>query len=611
MNKFLNKILTILIVASSGFTMSQEVNEDFINSLPDDLLKEVISDEEKEYDEDVYYSDNSKINKTSIELQRLMRDAKKLELQLENLSKEEPELKRFGETIFTSFQTTFMPINEPNVDPKYVVDVGDGIRLQVIGSLNLDEKLRVSRDGSINVPEIGKIFVAGLELNEVSSMIKKLISDSFLGSDAFITLDEIRNIKVYVLGNVPSPGLYTLNGNSNVMHALSVAGGISENGSFRNIEIKRDGKLISSTDLYSILIYGDTSSNTSLRSGDVILVKPIKKVVSISGAVSRPAIYELNNDENLNILINFSGGITGDFVKGNIELSRVSQNKKQSVNYEDILSTELNHNDSIYVPFFKPEILPIRTAIISGAVRFPGEYNIAENETLSSLIRKAGGYKKEAYQFGGVLIRQDALKKTRDFNQREYGNLVKFLVEGSKSGTGVASAGILTNDSTSELLEEIRNYRLSNAGRFSVEFDLDKIAREPSLDTKIFDGDALYVPTFSNEVYLLGEFNDPGTRGFKSGASVSDYINMAGGFSDFAFKNGIIVISPDGTTKLFEQSRFVNLVSENKIDIYPQSVIFVPRDVSKVDDLTRNSAVAQIFATAMLPILTLISISEN
>ena len=75
---------------------------------------------------------------------------------------------------------------------------------------------------------------------------------------------------------------------------------------------------------------------------------------------------------------------------------------------------------------------------------------------------------------------------------------------------------------------------------------------------------------------------------------------MAGGFSDFAFKNGIIVISPDGTTKLFEQSRFINLVSENKIDIYPQSVIFVPRDVSKVDDLTRNSAVAQIFATAML-----------
>ena len=203
------------------------------------------------------------------------------------------------------------------------------------------------------------------------------------------------------------------------------------------------------------------------------------------------------------------------------------------------------------------------------------------------------------------------MKKTKDFNQREYGNLVKFLVEGSKSGTGVASAGILTNDSTSELLEEIRNYRSSNAGRFSVEFDLDKIAREPLLDTKIFDGDALYVPTFSNEVYLLGEFNDPGTRGFKSGASVSDYINMAGGFSDFAFKNGIIVISPDGTTKLFEQSRFINLVSENKIDIYPQSVIFVPRDVSKVDDLTRNSAVAQIFATAMLPILTLISISEN
>ena len=158
---------------------------------------------------------------------------------------------------------------------------------------------------------------------------------------------------------------------------------------------------------------------------------------------------------------------------------------------------------TLYTSFFKPEILPIRTAIISGAVRFPGEYNIEENETLSSLIRKAGGYKKEAYQFGGVLIRQDALKKTKDFNQREYGNLVKFLVEGSKSGTGVASAGILTNDSTSELLEEIRNYRSSNAGRFSVEFDLDKIAREPLLDTKILMEMLCMFPHFQMKYIFL------------------------------------------------------------------------------------------------------------
>ena len=146
MNKFLNKILTILIVASSGFTMSQEVNEDFINSLPDDLLKEVISDEEKEYDEDVYYSDNSKINKTSIELQRLIRDAKKLELQLENLSQEEPELKRFGETIFTSLATinfvfslrAAVPGNNEAICPSSPRPIIPVLNLFILSSSNLE-----------------------------------------------------------------------------------------------------------------------------------------------------------------------------------------------------------------------------------------------------------------------------------------------------------------------------------------------------------------------------------------------------------------------------------------------------------------------------------------
>ena len=306
-------LLTFLSLFSYEL-ISQEVNDDFLDGLPDEVLKEVIGGDEEEYKEDIFVSDNSKINKTSVELERLIRETKSLEYKLNNLAEDSPKLKRFGDDIFKTVQTTFMPINEPNVDPSYIVDVGDGIRLQVIGSLNIDKKIKVSRDGSINIPEIGKVFIAGLELNEVNEMIKKIISDSFIGNSAFITLDEIRNIKEYILGNVPSPGLYTLNGNSNLMHALSVAGGISENGSYRDIELKRSGKLVGSSDLYSILIYGDTSSNYALRSGDVILVKPTQKSVSISGAVSRPAIYELKVDEVIDDLLSFAGEITGDFV---------------------------------------------------------------------------------------------------------------------------------------------------------------------------------------------------------------------------------------------------------------------------------------------------------
>ena len=603
---------TLLLTFLSLFSyelISQEVNDDFLDGLPDEVLKEVIGGDEEEYKEDIFVSDNSKINKTSVELERLIRETKSLEYKLNNLAEDSPKLKRFGDDIFKTVQTTFMPINEPNVDPSYIVDVGDGIRLQVIGSLNIDKKIRVSRDGSINIPEIGKVFIAGLELNEVNEMIKKIISDSFIGNSAFITLDEIRNIKVYILGNVPSPGLYTLNGNSNLMHALSVAGGISENGSYRDIELKRNGKLIGSSDLYSILIYGDTSSNYPLRSGDVILVKPTKKSVSISGAVSRPAIYELKVDEIIDDLLSFAGEITGDFVDQFIVLSKSKQNISKNIYLDKLSGLELDHNDSILVPFFKPEVSSIKTAMVSGAVNFPGEYNISDSETLVTLINKAGGYKKDAYPFAGALIRQDALEKGRDFENREYGNLIKFLIAGSAGAE--SKAGMMTADSTTELLEEIRNYRSSNAGRYSIEFDLDRIDRDPSSDSKIKDGDSLYIPEFTNEVYLFGELNDPGTRRYTPGANVKDYINMAGGLAQNAYQDGIIVINPDGTTTLVEYSRFLNLTGNSKIDIYPHSVIFVPREIAKLDELTKSSYIAQIVSTASLPVLTLISIIDR
>ena len=609
MDKYKKSLLVIFLFLFSFALYSQDANDDFLAGLPDEVLKEVIGGDEEEYKEDIFFSDNSKINKTSIELQRLIRETKNLEYKLNDLEEGTPRLKRFGEDIFQTVQTTFMPINEPNVDPSYIVDVGDGIRLQVIGSLNIDKKIRVSRDGSINIPEIGKVFIAGLELNEVNNMIKKIISDSFIGNSAFITLDEIRNIKVYILGNVPSPGLYTLNGNSNLMHALSVAGGILDNGSYRDIELKRNGVLIGSSDLYSILISGDTSSNYSLRSGDVILVKPTMKNISISGAVSRPAIYELKIDETIDELIAFAGNITGDFIDDFLILSRVKQNDYEKIALDKISGLKLEHNDSILVPFFKPEVSSIKTAIVSGAVHSPGEYNISDNETLVSLINKAGGYKKDAYPFAGALIRQDALEKDKDFQNREYGNLIKFLIAGSAGAE--SKAGMMTADSTTELLEEIRNYRSSNAGRYSVEFDIDRIDRDPTSNSKIKDGDALYIPEFTNEVYLLGELNDPGARRYVPGASVKDYIDMAGGLGQNSYQDGIIVINPDGTTNLVDYSRFLNLKGNSRIDIYPHSVIFVPREIAKLDELTKSSYIAQIVSTASLPVLTLISIIDR
>lgn len=606
--KFL--ILTLSFLATFPL-LAQSVNDDFLNGIPDELKKEILANGDNDkYEEDIYISEKSKISKTEYELNKLIKDAQRLERKLNFDHKNPKPLVRYGSEIFSTFQTTFMPINEPNVDQSYIVDVGDGLRIKIIGSLNIDQKLRVMRDGSISIPEVGKIVVAGLELNEINEMVKKVISDSFIGNTAFITLTDIRNIKVYILGNVPNPGLYTLNGNSNVIHAISVAGGISENGSYRSIELKRSGVLVGTTDLYQTLINGDTSNNFPLRSGDVVLINSANKLISISGAIARPAIYELKDGENLSSVIKMAGGITGDFLNNYINIASASNKKPKKVLVDDFSSTRLKHSDSISIPFFKPEVLAIKTAMVTGAVNFPGKYNISENETLTSLISKAGGYKKNAYPYAGVLTRKNSIEMTNNFQNKEYGNLVKFLIAGSNGAE--SKAGMMAADSTSELLEEIRNYSDWNVGRFSTEFDLDKISRDPSKNTLIQDNDVIHIPEFSNEVFILGEFNAPGVRSYSPNSSIYDYIELAGGIGQNAFKDGIILIDPDGNSRLVSKTSFISFLNgDNDMDIYPHSIIFVPRDISKLDDLTRTSYIAQIASSAFLPILTLISLNNN
>jgi polysaccharide biosynthesis/export protein len=605
-----NNLLTTIYFLLSANLVAQDVNQDFLDGIPDQLKKEIMANgDENKYEEDIFISEESKINKTENQLKRLIKDAERLEKKLNYDHKNPKPLIRYGSDIFSTFQTTFMPINEPNIDQSYIVDVGDGLRIKVIGSLNIDQKLRVMRDGSVSIPEVGKIIVAGLDLNEVNSMIKKIISDSFIGNTAFITLTDIRNIKVYILGNVPNPGLYTLNGNSNVIHAISVAGGINDNGSYRNIDLKRSGVLVGTTDLYQTLIYGDTSNNYPLRSGDVVLVNSSNKLISISGAISRPAIYELNNDESLSSVLEMAGGLTGDFLNDFINISGIRDKEPKKVFVNSFNNYGLNHSDSISVPFFKPEVAAIRTATISGAVNFPGEYNISDNESIISLVSKAGGYKKNAYPYAGVLTRKNAIDMAKEFSLKEYGSLIKFLIAGSNGAE--SKAGMMAADSTTELLEEIRNYTAWDVGRFSIEFDLDKISRDPSKNTMIQDGDSIEIPEFSNEVFIFGEFNAPGVRSYSPKYSVEDYIGLAGGLGQNAFKNGIILIDPDGATRLIEQQSFISFLNgNNNLDVYPHSTIFVPRDISKLDELTKTSYVAEIVSSAILPVLTLISIND-
>ena len=137
-----------------------------------------------------------------------------------------------------------MPINEPNFDSSYILDYGDELEIQLIGQKSFIEKIAIKRDGSISIEDVGKIFVGGQSLADAVKMIKAKVNQLFIGSEAYVSLTNVRDIQIIVAGNVYSPGSYTINGNSNIFHALSVAGGPSEAGSYRSINLLRNLSLI-------------------------------------------------------------------------------------------------------------------------------------------------------------------------------------------------------------------------------------------------------------------------------------------------------------------------------------------------------------------------------
>ena len=267
--------VSFLIIISLNIS-TQEFDEAYLDSLPEAVRVDIKErmDQQKASEKVSYRrlsETDSDINKTS------------------NTDDEKDDL--FGSQFFNSMQTSFMPISAPNLDDTYVLDFGDVLRIQLLGQQDLINSYQLERDGSINLPDVGKIFLAGLSLGEAAKLIKSKVNQAFIGTDSFISLENIRDVSVLLAGDVFNPGVYTLNGSSNMLHALNVAGGISEYGSYRSVKLIRDDIVIDTLDIYDILINGQSTSKNRLRSGDIIFVDPRRNVITIEGAFKRPFKY--------------------------------------------------------------------------------------------------------------------------------------------------------------------------------------------------------------------------------------------------------------------------------------------------------------------------------
>ena len=602
------KLFLIFIVTLN--ISSQSLDEDFLNSLPDDVKKDLVEknaqqgvNSQETYRPYLYSSKLSQVEELLDLKDRIELDLLELERRL-NSGEElriNKDLKLYGLDFFNTFQTTFMPINEPNPDSGYLLDVGDVIKIQLVGQNDYIESFPIDRDGSLSLPDIGKLEIAGLTLNEASSLIKSRVDSAYIGTQIFITLDEIRDVNVLVSGNAKNPGIYTLTGNSNILHALSAAGGISEFGSLREITLKRGGKDIEVLDVYDILIDGNYDLKNRLRSGDVVFVQARKNIVSIDGAVQRPAKYEVHDDQNLNSVIRYANGIKRTADLQNISLERVLDGTLKTIpivnqiQFDKILA---NDGDLIYVREF-----PYRRAKIYGAVLKPGTYTMAEGETISDLIEKAGGYTKDAYVFGAIYENEDAKIINKNAKQVLYEDFLDNII--ALSQQNLSENFDLTP--IVKLTEDVKNSDPN--GRIVVDLLDDRTINLYNIK----EGDELFIPEKNNVVYVYGETSSEGAVMFESKKNVEYYIDKSGGYKKFADNNSIYILHPNGESQLYNRKRNIFESSPaSEIKIYPGSIIYVPREL---DNSTPRRLAAQAYVSILgnlgIALASLSSINNN
>lgn len=322
-------------------------------------------------------------------------------------------LKPFGYDLFEAKDGGgFEPVTTGPVPADYILGPGDSVRVQLYGNENGIYEFEVTRDGILNLPELGPITVAGLSFSEFRQDMNRRVEKMLLGTQISVTMGQLRNIQVFVLGDVNRPGSYLVSGLSTISGALYRSGGVSRVGSLRNIQLKRSGETVARFDLYEALLNGDTSGDHRLQAGDVIFIPPVGLQISVDGAVKRPAIYESRRQLSIADAIAMAGGLTPDAYPKGARIERIEggeERKVLSVNVgsQEAAAAAVSAGDIIIVPRILPQYEETLTLV--GHVHRPGPYQWRAGMRLSDLIGSEMELQPGA-DSGYVLIRREDLK---------------------------------------------------------------------------------------------------------------------------------------------------------------------------------------------------------
>ncbi len=534
--------------------------------------------------------------------------------------------KVFGRDIFNNTELTFEPAMNIATPQNYVVGPGDNVKVDIYGASQKSEVYTVSPDGDITIEGYGPINIGGLTISQANARLRSTLGSRYSSSSIKMSLGQTRTITINVMGEVKTPGTFTLSAFASVFHALYMAGGINDIGTLRNIKVYRNGKLITVVDVYDYILNGKLKGNVRLADNDVIVVGPYDSMVNITGKIKRPMYYEMKKNESANSLLKYAGGFESDAYTKNIRVVRNNGTKRSVfiVNEFDLSSFKVSDGDEVSVDSIIERYENM--VEIKGAVFRPGMYQLGGDiTTVRGLLEQCDGVTEDAFTTRGVMHRMNPNRTLK---------VISIDVEGILNGTtpdiALQNEDVLFIPTKTEHITErtitihgevqypgvyayaddetIEDFILQAGGlketASTVKVDIarriynDKATTSDSLIAKIYslalkegfviDGEPGFILQPFDEVYvrrspgymtqqnvsITGEVNFPGSYTLsKRGTRLSDIIKAAGGPNITAYIKGARLeryITPEERMRMQQVLKMAQRNSDNKDSINTQ-----------------------------------------
>ncbi len=563
--------------------------------------------------------------------------SKELERQEDSIALIDLKQKIFGMDVFErAFLTSFARGQSVATPANYVIGPGDVLDILVYGTSQQYYKTKVSSAGTVVIQGIGPVTVSGLTIDAARNALFERLKTIYAGLTGRnpsifleITLSGIRSIRVNIIGEVERPGTYLIPAYSGIFNALYEAGGPTVTGTFREIKVFRGGQVIQDVDLYGFLIEGKNPMETNLQDEDIIMVGTFNKRIEIEGEVKRPGVFELKGDETLGKILRFAGELTPQANQSNLLVERY--------NGEDQFAEDIPLNRNATYDFENGDVLGIRAirnfdisrVEIQGAIRIPGIYSWNDTLKLSSLIEKAGGAIPGAFSQSITVFRFNEdltsiainvnLNESPDFKLKK-GDVInitskkaitetRFLqISGEVNSTGVFPfyegitlgdliilAGGLQNSGYKGKIEIARRTYDGDSPSFElISLDGPSSLFENNIDDLKYELnplDHVFVRAASGYqedalVTVVGEVNHPGEYVITSSdLRIHDILERAGGFTDYAFFEGVALLRQRNTSNGEKQALKdqIDQLEKLRVKIIEEDQVF--QNTSNEEDL--------------------------